>query len=418
MVSEWWALLVQLSLCSALAILFVLSVRALLAHRLGAVATYQLWAVIPVSLLAGLLPVSAQPESVVQLASVLATIQAVVADSAPVKNGGHAGLIGIGIGVWLAGFILSAIHQIVMQRRFVRHLGQLRQISGRIYQASSSAGAPALVGALWPRIVLPNNFESSYTPEQQALIVLHEQTHLKRGDAQINALVATLRCVFWFNPLVHWAADRLRHDQELACDAVVLRQRPLSRRHYAEAILNSQLADIGLPVGCQWQSSHPMKERIQMIKKISSSRMQRFLATPLVLALLCVAATTAWAAGNAPAADTSATTTEVGYAQLSPPAYPKQAAAEKTTGRVLLKIGVGVDGKPQTIDIVSSEPAGVFDQAAMDAVAKWTFTPATEAGVPMASTVLVPVNFAMDDPDRLELEDQGLQRMDTLHVQE
>jgi len=86
-------------------------------------------------------------------------------------------------------------------------------------------------------------------------------------------------------------------------------------RHYAEAILNSQLADIGLPVGCQWQSSHPM-------------------------------------------------------------------------------------------------------QAAMDAVAKWTFTPATEAGVPMASTVLVPVNFAMDDPDRLELEDQGLQRMDTLHVQE
>lgn len=418
MVSEWWALLVQVSLCSALAILFVLGVRALLAHRLGPVATYQLWAAIPVSLFACLLPVSAQPESVVQLASVLSTIQAVVADSAAVKNGDQSGLINIGIGVWLAGLILSAIHQVWMQHRFVRCLGPLRQISGRIYQASSGIGTPALVGALWPRIVLPNNFESSYTPEQQALIVLHEQTHLKRGDAQINAVVAALRCVFWFNPLVHWAADRLRQDQELACDAVVLRQRPFSRRHYAEAILNSQLADIGLPVGCQWQSSHPMKERIQMIKKISSSRMQRILATPLVLALVGAAATTAWATGSASTPAKGAASTEVGYAQLSPPAYPKQAAADKTTGRVLLKIVVGVDGKPQTINIVSSEPEGVFDQAASDAASKWTFTPATEAGVPIASAVLVPVNFAMDDPDGLESEDQGLQRMDALRVQE
>ena len=44
-----------------------------------------------------------------------------------------------------------------------------------------------------------------------ALIVLHERTHLRRGDAWVNAAVAVWRCLFWFNPLFA-LAQRCLHE--------------------------------------------------------------------------------------------------------------------------------------------------------------------------------------------------------------
>jgi TonB family protein len=90
--------------------------------------------------------------------------------------------------------------------------------------------------------------------------------HIVRGDLHANALTAALRCVFWFNPLLHLAARHFRHDQELACDLRVIARHPDSRRAYGEAMLKTQLALHPLPLGCHW-GSHPLKERIAMLKQ-------------------------------------------------------------------------------------------------------------------------------------------------------
>ena len=59
-------------------------------------------------------------------------------------------------------------------------------------------------------------------------------------------------------------------NQELACDARVMRRFPETRWRYAGAMLKSQLGDAGSldgtgASGWGWRIDHPLKERIQML---------------------------------------------------------------------------------------------------------------------------------------------------------
>jgi TonB family protein len=197
---------------------------------------------------------------------------------------------------WLLGTVGCAALFVRQQRRFVRSLGHLSSCDDGTAQAQTTAGCPALVGAWRPRIVLPADFERRYDNAERELILAHERAHRARGDAQANALAAALRCLYWFNPLFHFAASRLRFDQELACDAIVISRFPEARRPYADAMLKTQLADLGLPAGCHWQSSHPLKERIAMLKKPLPGRARTALGLGLVAVLAAGGSYAAWAA--------------------------------------------------------------------------------------------------------------------------
>jgi TonB family protein len=61
-------------------------------------------------------------------------------------------------------------------------------------------------------------------------------------------------------------------------------------------MLNTQLADLGLPVGCYWQSSHPLKWRIAMLKHPSPGPGRLLLGASLALIGCSVSAFSAWAA--------------------------------------------------------------------------------------------------------------------------
>lgn len=156
---------------------------------------------------------------------------------------------GLAVGVWLAGVcaclvLLAAVHLRILARARRGEVG------------------PAVVGLFSPRVYLPSGFEAAYTPAEQAVMRAHERAHLLRGDATANALMALVQCLLWFNPLVHLAATRLRRDQEMACDATVMEERPETRRLYAETMLKTQLRQDMLPLGCGFVGVHPLEERI------------------------------------------------------------------------------------------------------------------------------------------------------------
>ncbi len=53
--------------------------------------------------------------------------------------------------------------------------------------------------------------------------------------------------------------------------------------------------------------------------------------------------------------------------------YPQRAAASRTTGYVIVEFTLNANGKATVIGIVESQPAGVFDKAATDAVSRGRF---------------------------------------------
>jgi periplasmic protein TonB len=74
------------------------------------------------------------------------------------------------------------------------------------------------------------------------------------------------------------------------------------------------------------------------------------------------------------------------------PMYPKKERKARHMGIVILGLVVGSDGLPR--DITVSRPlSSDFDAAAIDAVKKWKFSPATKDGKPVAAKVNVEVSF-------------------------
>ncbi|MBO9664269.1 MAG: TonB family protein [Dokdonella sp.] len=277
--------------------LVVLLGRRFLRRAFGAQLVYLSWLLVPVTTAVVLLPAPMQlvPNvgAVVRLAA-----SAAAAASPPTASFDPRPSLLL---VWLSGVLLTAIWFAAQQRRYLRGLGRLRPLDGvRLVQSESDLGGPALVGAWRPRIVLPADFEGRYTSAERELILVHERVHLRRGDAAINAFVAALRCLNWFNPLIHYAAATFRLDQELACDAAVIARFPEARRRYADAMLKVQLAgqprqELRLPVGCRWPSDRNLKERIIMLKQSRPRRAVRIAGLSLVAGATLLCAYAAWA---------------------------------------------------------------------------------------------------------------------------
>ena len=77
------------------------------------------------------------------------------------------------------------------------------------------------------------------------------------------------------------------------------------------------------------------------------------------------------------------------------PAYPEEAKREHQQGRVLLEVQVGADGRASSVSVKRSSGFPILDNAALQAVQRWTFEPARIGGLPVAGRADVPVNFAL-----------------------
>jgi bla regulator protein BlaR1 len=299
MVGELSAWLAEATVAGTAAIVLVLLLRRPLRAAFGAGAAYAAWSLVPAVLLASLLPAAVEPMAPRMVAVVAAGVAGMpTMAAAPAFDYRTLGLLFWGLGLLLTGWLL-----VRQQHRFLRGLGALRHRADGMLESESVAGLPAVIG--WrSQIVLPRDFEQRYDAHERQLVLCHEGVHRRRGDLHASALVAALRCLFWFNPVLHYGAGRFRHDQELACDAAVLRRYPQSRRAYGDALLKTQLADRPLPLGCHWFGSHPLKERIAMLKRPSPHRLRGFTGLVLAALLSLAAGWTVWAAQPpAPSAD-------------------------------------------------------------------------------------------------------------------
>jgi beta-lactamase regulating signal transducer with metallopeptidase domain len=273
-VTDILLVLLKVNFAAGVAVAIVLTARKKVHKVMGPDAAYLMWAIVPVAMLAVLIPSRVVMVEVHEARYVSLIWGANLWPFAAVL-----------VLAWMTGAILMGGQLLKMQQLFMEDVGFRK-------------AGPAVVGFFYPHIVTPADFSHRFSDDERKLIMAHEQVHLERQDIRVNALVALVRCLCWFNPLIHIGAHFMRIDQELSCDAAVIERRPRARRAYAETLLKTQLAERSLPVGCYWPagSSHPLTERIAMLTRTPFSLRRRVAAAAAVLTLVSGGGVAAWAA--------------------------------------------------------------------------------------------------------------------------
>ena len=79
--------------------------------------------------------------------------------------------------------------------------------------------------------------------------------------------------------------------------------------------------------------------------------------------------------------------------QIETLVYPEKALVQRQHGRVQLRVFLSDTGKIDLIEVVSSDPPGVFEAAAIQALTKSTFAPAQKDGRNVRSQKLLEIHF-------------------------
>ncbi len=84
------------------------------------------------------------------------------------------------------------------------------------------------------------------------------------------------------------------------------------------------------------------------------------------------------------------------YLEAPPPRYPTAAIRKGWQGEVLLLVTIGVDGRPEAVQVQHGSGHGVLDRSAIEQVQRrWRFRPSIENGLPVRSRALVPIYFSL-----------------------
>jgi len=75
------------------------------------------------------------------------------------------------------------------------------------------------------------------------------------------------------------------------------------------------------------------------------------------------------------------------------PRYPREALNRNIGGIVRVQVVVGPDGSVERMALAESSGDRFLDRAAMEAVRRWRFVPATRNGQPVTASVIVPLEF-------------------------
>jgi len=84
-----------------------------------------------------------------------------------------------------------------------------------------------------------------------------------------------------------------------------------------------------------------------------------------------------------------------GYLDNPAPRYPRLSQRIGEEGTVRLRVMVDAEGRPVEWAIEASSGHDRLDQAALDVIEEWRFTPAQRNGQPVAGEVIVPMRFRL-----------------------
>lgn len=194
--------------------------------------------------------------------------------------------------VWLGGTALMAAWFLLVNLRLRRRLRRAAVIevepTSRLpVFVSDALPSPCLCGVVRPAIYVTSTALSN--PDRMRHVLAHEATHYRHRDHWWALARCLCLCLYWFDPLVWWAAAMSRQDCELACDAGAIRRLGEAERlPYGRTLVamisagrNSLLQTATTMTG----GKRRVKERVELIAHRPKTAVALALALVLVLGL-------------------------------------------------------------------------------------------------------------------------------------
>lgn len=201
--------------------------------------------------------------------------------------------------VWLTGIAGMACWLALSNLRFWLKLRKGRApcaVEGcqrKVWLVEEGLSTPCLFGLFRPAIYLTPAAVAGETGLRHVLA--HEETHARHLDPLWSLLRGVCLAIYWFDPLVWWAAFASRADCELACDEGALRRLGEEERlAYGRTLLSlvpvrKTPANPLLSATTMTAGKRQLKDRITRIAEHRRTVTVALLAVVVVAALVCAA---------------------------------------------------------------------------------------------------------------------------------
>src|SRR5205807_6961366 len=149
------------------------------------------------------------------------------------------------------------------------------------------AAAPAVLGIVHPRIVVPAEGCDALDETELAAILAHECAHVARHDNLLALAEALIGAMLWFHPLVWLTRRALTQTREAACDESALAgTAPVTYLHALTKIARGAVAVRVPAVSCMAAAN--LQERMSDIMRFPTIRPlpHRLVATFAVVSIL------------------------------------------------------------------------------------------------------------------------------------
>lgn len=385
-------------------------------HLAGAGPAFGLWLLVPLLAAVAWLPAAPQTTPSVFTLPTLIPVMVVPTTTAPAAS--SFAVVPIAFFVWLTGSVLMLARLVWHSWRITRSAQPLpaamRQtlstlLPGRdLDHARRHPAGPAVCWLPHCRLLLPADLLDRFSHDELLHVLAHERMHLTRRDPLWSLAAEIMLAALWFFPPAWLAMSRFRLDQELACDAAIMRATPTQAGAYARALLTSVTAPRVPTVTTPWLSPSQLKERLLMIQAHSHSLLARrsgYASLAVLLAGTALAAHAALPNTRMPSAgqqlgqpivDPTLPSSPITYRHREPPVYPVDARKNHQQGTVTLLVKVGTKGHPLTAEIAQSSGVPSLDKAAYEAAMQWLFNPETQNGRPVVGWTRIKINFSLD----------------------
>lgn len=187
--------------------------------------------------------------------------------------------------VWAAGFLFLEAGYLIQNVRVKKAVKfAIRSECGKNVWECGEIGSPFTMGLIRPRIYIPFGLSG----EDRKYILRHETMHIRHGDPILYVLITAAVCVHWWNPVVWYAAGRMRQDIEMNCDESVLQSENITGRKDYSGVLLKYASGGEEPFSALYFGKSNVEKRIRNIFRVKepAAGVKVFLA---ILICFCVA---------------------------------------------------------------------------------------------------------------------------------